>query len=231
MSEQGSNRSSGILRGLKRILFTDVPAEPAVPEMQIPDVPEAPQNNMEAERPHAAITNVARDQEGEKEMKLKVYQLLENLNSPGVDFFEVWNAAVEMGGVNPQNIRAAFTSLRFADKTLSKEKLLQSADSYIAKLKNIIKQETEKRGEELRAMSVEKQQVIQSLQKEISNLNQQISMLQEKLDGKQQELSNIDQKYDPQTSELKIKIESGQQAVDEVVTEMQQVLSIIQKEI
>jgi hypothetical protein len=33
------------------------------------------------------------------------------MNKPGVDFFEVWNAAVEMGGANANNLKSAFTSL------------------------------------------------------------------------------------------------------------------------
>ncbi len=226
MSDQGKDKSSGLLRGIKRILFTDVPVEHDL-ELNIPQIAE---QKPEQTKP-SAVMSAVHSEDSLGDMKVKVYQLLENLNSNTVDFFEVWNAAVEMGGVNGQNIKAAFTSLRFADKSLTKEKLLETGASYIEKLKQTITTETHLRGEELRAINNEKQQVIVSLEKEISNLNQQISMLQEKLAGKKKELENIDQKYDPLTGSLKAKIESGQVAVKDVIQEMKEVISIIHQEI
>ncbi|UZJ66222.1 hypothetical protein OKW96_09230 [Sphingobacterium sp. KU25419] len=54
-------------------------------------------------------------------MKLKVLGILERLNEQGLDFFEVWNAAAAMGKVDENTIKAAYTSLKYVDNTLTKE--------------------------------------------------------------------------------------------------------------
>ena len=164
-------------------------------------------------------------------MKLRVYQLLENMNKPGVDFFEVWNAAVEMGGANISNIKSAYTSLKFADKSLSKAKLLESGASYMSGLKSVIETESHKRLEEKSRLEKEKEQVKSGLVAEISSLEQQIASLQERLAAKKTERETIEEKYEPKITEIDAKITAGRQSVSIVMNEMQQVLDIINKEL
>lgn len=165
------------------------------------------------------------------DVKLRVYQLLENMNKPGVDFFEVWNAAVEMGGPNSANIKSAFTSLKFADKSLTKAKLQETASAYMTGLKAVIETESQKRLEEKNRLDKEREQVKSSLVAEISALEQQIAVLQERLAIKKTELDTINDKYDPKISEIDKKINTGKQSVNSVLTEMQQVLDIINKDL
>lgn len=229
MSETPSGFGSGILKGLKKILFTgDEAASPPQPvQEQKPATPGPPQPPVSA--PVAPSFSPPAD--ADKEMKLKIYQLLESMNRPGVDFFEVWNAASEMGGASPSNIKAAFTSLKFADKTLSKAKLLETGDFYKTTLQKTIDAETQKRQDEKAALNKEKEQMASSLSTEIKSIEQQIQTLQEKLSTKQNDRNTISEKYEPRIATIDTRIQTGRQSVAEVLTEMQQVIDTIQKEI
>jgi hypothetical protein len=229
MSNEAPGFGSGILRGLKKILFTqDESAEPQTPA-PAPESATAPPSSQPAAPP--AIPSFAPPADGSKEVKLRVYQLLESMNRPGVDFFEVWNAATEMGGTSPANIKAAYTSLKFADKTLSKAKLLETGAFYKTNLQKTIEAESSKREAEKAALSREKEQVAGSLSAEIKNIEQQLHTLQEKLQTKQNELATINEKYEPRIAAIDGRISSGRQTVAEVLGEMQQVINTIEQEI
>ncbi|MEO6733041.1 MAG: hypothetical protein ABIN01_17590 [Ferruginibacter sp.] len=226
MSNNKEGIGEGILKGLKKILFTDSGREEPMPTI-------AP-----AAAPAATITTddrltVPTDASGNnvKEMKLRVYQLLESINKPGCDFFEVWNASVEMGGANSGNIKAAYTSLKYADKTLTKDKLLETGDFYISSLTKVLDAETIKRQEEKDKLLVQKDQEKTSLTTEINELEKQIAALQKKLAEKKTQNEGINQKYQPQLEAIDAKISNGHQSVNSVINEMQQVVAIIQKEI
>jgi transposase len=174
---------------------------------------------------------IAPASENVKEMKLRIYQLLESLNKPGCDFFEVWNAAIEMGGANSNNIKAAFTSLRYVDKSLTKEKLLETSDFYISSLKKVLDTETDKRQEEKDKLLKQKEQEKANLTAEISDIEQQIIALQNKLADKKLQSEGINGKYKLPVELIEEKINNGHQSVNSVISEMQQVVAIIQKEI
>lgn len=224
MSDSKDNIGSGILKGLKRVLFQHdhVTEEKGLTEPQsVAGVKPSPAPKIESYF----------SEEGTKDMKLKVYQLLENLNKPGIDFFEVWNAAVEMGGANTNNIKAAFTSLKFADKTLDKARLLETGSGYVTALSSVIETETKKRMDEKLKLDKEKEQARTNLSNDIATIEQQISSLQEKLAIKKTELENIHAKYEPVISAIDVKIRSGQQSVNTVLQEMQQVMELINKDL
>jgi hypothetical protein len=240
MDESKQGFGNGILKGLKRVLFTSVPEEktnntyPADPSSQAPEKPQVLNQKLAENR--EVIASFPADPTPEtgndvKEMKLKVYQLLEQMNKPGVDFFEVWNAAVEMGGANANNLKSAFTSLRFADKTLTKPRLIESGNGYIKELQNVFEHESKKRLQEKSGIAAEKEQVRNGLTKEIENIQLQITELQKKLNSQQQKLLSLNENYNPRLESIEQKINNGNDAVKSVIAEMQQVLQIINKEI
>jgi transposase len=227
MGDSNENFGSGILKGLKKVLFhhDDVNAETLA---QAPDI------NTKTEKPAVEMSfkeEKTTDTEGFKDMKLRVYQLLENMNKPGVDFFEVWNAAVEMGGANSNNIKSAFTSLKYADKSLDKSRLLESGTAYVKGLKTVIETESLKRLEEKNSLDKEMAQVKSSLESEISSIEHQITSLQEKLAAKKSARENIHENYEPRIADIETKINAGQQSVNSVLAEMQQVIDIIKKDL
>lgn len=226
MSNNKEGIREGILKGLKKILFTSSGAE----ELQI----EAPETSTVSSPVSTAETNDSNPMpagNNVKEMKLRTYQLLESINKPGVDFFEVWNAAIEMGGANSGNIKAAYTSLKYADKTLSKEKLQETGDFYISSLKKILETETVKRQDEKNKLLAQKEQEKASLTKEIIELEQQLIATQKKLADKKTQNDGINQKYQAPVEAIEQKITNGRDAVNNVLNEMQAVVTIIQKEI
>jgi hypothetical protein len=226
MSEPADSFGTDILKGLKRVLFnTDQVSDTTAKPLDIPQ----PTEKLQAVQSNKEDFSFSDD--GFKEMKLRVYQLLENMNKPGIDFFEVWNAAVEMGGANSSNIKSAFTSLKFADKSLDKAKLLETGTSYISGLKSVIDNESRKRLAEKNRLDQEMEQVKSNLSSEIIALEQQISTLQQKLTVKKSERENIHEKYEPLISDIDVKIKAGQQTVSSVVNEMQQVVDIINKDL
>jgi hypothetical protein len=222
MSSNTDGIKEGILKGLKRILFTSSDTEDTSPAATAAATNSLNQPSPVTESP--AGENV-------KEMKLRIYQLLESLNKPGCDFFEVWNAAIEMGDANSNNIKAAFTSLRYVDKSLTKEKLLETSDFYISSLKKVLDTETAKRQEEKDKLIKQKEQEKVALTTEISNIEQQIVALQNKLADIKQQSEGINEKYKLPVEMIEEKIANGHQSVSSVISEMQQVVAIIQKEI
>jgi hypothetical protein len=216
MADQSTSPGSGILRGLKKVLFTQDEA-PAAATSQELDQPPAPVQ-------HADSGSTA-------DMKLKVYQLLESLNKPGMDFFEVWNAAVEMGGANSANLRAAFTSLRFADKQLTKEHLLQSGREYIMALQQVIEKESARRVEEKNLLETQRESTRRRLDEDIQRIEAELEALEEKRESLRRERDGIDERFVPRIREIDQKIDAGQRAVDEVIGDMQAVIGLLQQDI
>lgn len=234
MSEEPVNRSFGILKSLKKLIFEDSP-EPEIsvqkqvvakgPETKVSEnVTINPQTNLTQNTSSLPATDV-------KQMKIKVLEILERVNEPGIDFFEVWNAAAEMGSVDVNSLKAAFTSLRYVDKTLDKNKLLSTGERYAVELKKVIDKETaDKRSQ--------KQNIEQNLVKEKSSLSEEIASMeksileiQEKLSSKQKELKEINNKYSPELEDIDQKIAIGNTAVAEVITDIKNALTIIDKNI
>jgi hypothetical protein len=227
MSEKNDRFGTDILKGLKRVLFTSS----AEDDNTVPPAAEIPVPRQNPEPVRHQATDSFSSEPDLKDVKLRVYQLLENMNKPGVDFFEVWNAAVEMGGATSANIKSAFTSLRFADKSLTKAKLQETAAAYMSGLKTVIETESQKRLEEKSRLDKEREQVKSSLVAEITAIEQQLAVLQERLAAKKSERDTIQDKYDPKIAEIDKKINTGKQSVNSVLTEMQHVLDIINKEL
>lgn len=228
MSETKSGFGTGLLKGLKNLLFHPDPDEATASVIEPPPPTPTP-------KPVATTAPVisAPPSSGDeiKDMQLKVYQLLESMNQPGCDFFEVWNAAVEMGGANSANIKAAFTSLRFADNTLSKAKLLETGNYYKNNLQKVIDTEIQKRQQDKTGLIQQKEQQKSGLSNDIASLEQQLVALQQQLADKKADYTSIEAKYEPSIAEIDKKIAIGQQSVNKVVADMQQVIDIIQKEL
>ena len=227
MSESKENLSSGILNGLKKVLFH---SDDAREDLQAATPTTAEPLDIPAQKISVTESNWSED-DSFKDMKLRVYQLLENLNKPGVDFFEVWNAAVEMGGANSNNIKSAFTSLKYADKSLSKARLLETGTSYVNGLTNVIETESKKRLEEKNRLNKEMEDSKASLDTEVSSIEKQIVSLQQRLSDKKSERENIHAKYEPKIAEIDLKINAGRRSVNSVMSEMQEVIEIIKKDL
>eukprot|EP01132_Coremiostelium_polycephalum_P021442 gene21442-25461_t len=193
MSEDPVNNSFGILKSLKKLIFEDSP-EPAVPEPKTSvaqPAPEVKAGTPVTKNPQTNLTQNTSDLPvGDvKQMKLKV-----------------WNAAAAMGAVDAGSLKAAFTSLKYADKTLDKDKLVRTGASYAAELKRVIDKETAQK--QAQKESIEQSQVAEkaNLSTEVEKLQQDIEALKEKLGARQKELKEINSKYEPQLKDIDAKI-------------------------
>lgn len=236
MSEEPVKSSFGLLRSLKNLIFENSEessnAELKLPESKQPDneikapadVTKNPQTNLTQNTSGLPATDV-------KQMKVKVLEILEKINEPGLDFFEVWNAAAEMGSVNASSIKAAFTSLKYVDKTLDKNKLINSAERYTSELQKIIDKETTQKQQQKQDIEQSLIREKASLSDEITAIEKNIEELREKLNTKQKDLKEINNKYEPQLRDIDSKIAIGNTAVAEVVADIKNAIAIIETNI
>ncbi|WP_433901392.1 hypothetical protein [Sphingobacterium puteale] len=243
MSNDENKKSSGILSSLKKLIFEDdqtgstppspppVPPAPTKEKLSTPTYTSA-QPPVSTGKTPPPIPITANDGSTDlKEMKLKVYAILEKLNEQGVDFFEVWNAAAAMGKVEENTLKAAYTSLKFVDGSLSKEKLVATGTNYANKLKETIAKESEQKEAEKKRTEQDRTMEITNLNSEIKALTENIAKLQDDLQKKQIALGQINEKYGPKIKEIEQKIAIGNAAVGEVITEINSALHMINQSI
>jgi len=230
MSEETTSNYAGILRSLKKLIFEDSPE----PNPSNPSATETAANTLVVTK-HEPIDltpkNPVLPETDIKQMKIKVIGMLEKINEPGIDFFEVWNAAAEMGNVEPNNIKAAFTSLKYVDKTLDKNKLLTTGRKYADEIKKVIDKETAQKNEQKQNIEQNLIKEKANLTSEIKSIEQNIADLKEKLLNKQQDLKEINNKYEPGLKEIDNKISIGNIAVNEVINDIEKTLKIIETSI
>lgn len=234
MNEEKEQNSFGILKSLKKLIFEDGPEPEAVTPTK--PVAAAPEKNIPvAERTTPPPLPVSFTSDAStpdvKQMKVKVLEMLEKLNEPGIDFFEVWNAAAEMGNVDATTLKAAFTSLKYVDKSLTKEKLSSSGQRYADELQKVIDRESSQKEQQKQTIEQNLVKEKASLTAEISQLERQLQELQQQLGEKQVYLREINSKYEPQLRDIDNKIAIGKMAVADVVSDIRNALNLIDSNI
>lgn len=179
-----------------------------------------------------STASVAYNGTPQQEMIDKVHTLVKSINKPGIDFFELWNAAEAMGSVNESTVSNAFVALKIASgNTLSKDIILSTGESYCAELKSALESDVNDKIKMKNKIVDAKNTSHNSLSNEITDLNNKIVEMQNLLKEKNQKLLNIDADFDPKLKEIDEKINNGKLAVDAVVAEMRNVLSLAAKTI
>lgn len=222
-----TTENKGFFGGLKKMFFKDDEIGEALPAQNNPPViPSTTTINS-----NAPVQPRVNPQSIDDNLQRRAFQLIESINQPGVDFFEVWNAAVENGGVNAANVKAAFTALRFADGSLNKEKVVTSGNYYCNELSKALQNDLDKKTLEITQLKQQKDSTRDTLSKSISDIDQQLKNLQESLLQKKKELTEIDATYNPRIKEVETKMTNGQMAIQDIVAQMQQVIALAQKEL
>jgi hypothetical protein len=223
-----ANDIGGLFGGLKRLLFKDdfvevPPKEPTTPAA----IPTGGGDST------AFGTNTPNEPMGETDssMKAKAYQLLESINQPGVDFLEVWNASEEAGGINSQTVKTTFNALKYADKTLTKAKLLSTGEYYCAQLQKAIENDLQKKAAQREQLNQQKATERRDLADSITTVEKQISTLQQSLREKQAQLAALDATYEPRLRELDEKMTTGKATIDAMIKQMQSLIAIAQSEL
>jgi Skp family chaperone for outer membrane proteins len=228
MPEEKKTGFSGIFSGLKKMVFTEDYLDAGKPE-EIKPVPaqQSFKNTPTSFTPNNSgiiTTNVASE-----DMVQKIYSLLESMNKPGIDFFELWNAAEAMGGVNVTNLQNAFTTLKVLG--LDKNTVLNTGEAYCADLQSKLNTDIQKKRDEREAMTVTLQNEKQQLQREKQDLENKIQLLSTQLTEATTKLNHADSKYAPQIQSIEGKIQSGVNALNVVVAEIKGVLETVKANI
>lgn len=233
MEAENDKRFGGILGGLKRLIFNDVPgsanirpeeeATKTIPQQEeVPvkaTIEPAPANNFTT--PESGSSNI-----DEQELIQKIYQLFESINKPGVDFFELWNAAEKMGGATPVNIQNAFTTLSILG--LSKELALKTGREYLQEIDQKIKADIQSKQQEKDHLVLQLQQEKASLQSKEQELEKQILNLQKALQDTKAQLTQVDSKYTKPIFVLDDKMRVGVSALAIVSKEISAVLNTVE---
>ncbi|OJV55289.1 MAG: hypothetical protein BGO31_20345 [Bacteroidetes bacterium 43-16] len=233
MQEENDKRFGGILGGLKRLIFNDAPgpvspkpeevAKTVTPVREEQPAPPAP-----APAPVSNFTESSHEQSSidEQELIQKIYQLFESINKPGVDFFELWNAAEKMGGPTPVNIQNAYTTLSILG--LSKEMAMKTGREYLQEIDQKIKADVQSKQQEKDHLVLQLQQEKASLQSKESELEKQILNLQKALQDTKAQLTQVDSKYTKPIFILDDKMRVGLSALAIVNKEINAVLNTVE---
>lgn len=233
MQSENDKRFGGILGGLKRLIFNDAPGNvTARPEEENKVAPEEKASEKVAPDPIPVPANDFIATDGgpsnidEQELIRKIYQLFESINKPGVDFFELWNAAEKMGGPTPVNIQNAFTTLSVLG--LSKDLALKTGREYLQEIDQKIKADVQSKQQEKDHLVLQLQQEKASLQSKESELEKQILNLQKALQDTKAQLTQVDSKYTKPIFVLDDKMRVGVSALAIVSKEINAVLNTVE---
>ena len=167
----------------------------------------------------------------------KLHDMMEKLNMPGIDFFEVWNAALKTGGLTKESLEQAYGILKYvADSGFGKNSLVASANYYITEIQKVMKKEVDGKQIELTNLASQQKtdgesltQEIDALNNDIRDWNQKILQAQQELAEKEEELKKLDQKYTEPINAIQKKIEIGNLATKRVVEEINNAVAIIKQ--
>jgi hypothetical protein len=233
MSDEKSG-FGGIFSKLGKLVFTDEYMNANTPQDQAATVTPTPQVQPTASAPASAASTDYTGGTGavSEDMLSKVHGLVEKINKPGIDFFELWNAAEAMGGISETSVSNAFVALKIASgNTLTKATVLSTGEFYCTELRGALDSDVQQKIEIKQRIVDAKSNSSKSLSSEIADLNNKIIEMQNLLKEKNHKLQNIDTEFDPKLKEIEDKIKNGNAAVDAVINEMRTVINIANKSI
>lgn len=220
------SKFDGIFSKLGKLVFTEeYISENTSPDAEKNEAPVMPTTTVNTASTATAAPVYAGTPK--QEMIDKVHSLVASINKPGIDFFELWNAAEAMGSISDSTVSNAFVALKIASgNTLTKANILSTGESYCSELKSALDGDVNEKIKTKNKILEAKNNSRSSLSNEITELNNKIVELQNTLKEKNTKLQNIDADFDPKLAEIDEKINNGKQAVDVVIAEMKNVLTI-----
>ena len=155
---------------------------------------------------------------------IELYQNgFDSLNQPGYDFYEFYQAVMQAGPTNPQIYVMALTMASAMDKSISKDKLVQQSEFYLAEINKVYQEYNSKGLSKKQDLTSQKQHENESLVGELSLLRQQLEAIQTQIADRENKLSVIDVKYAPMMSEVDSKLSANDMAKNKIVQSIEQV--------
>ena len=160
----------------------------------------------------------------------KIYNYLDSINSPEIDFIEVWDAMDEMGGINEVNLKSTFTVMKIASKgKLSKDLIISTGNHYLSKINEQINIDLASKSNEIKILENKKQDESIFLEKKQKETEEQIDKLQSELAQTKNFIQDLNLKYDPKLKEIQQKIAAGQEANNKITNEIKNIISLVTK--
>jgi len=158
------------------------------------------------------------------EKAFELYQKgFDSLNQPGYDFYEFYQAVMQAGPTNPQIYVMALTMASAMDKSISKDKLVQQSEFYLAEINKVYQDYNSKGLSKKQDLTAQKQHENESLVGELSLLRQQLEAIQTQIADRENKLSVIDVKYAPMMVEVDSKLSANDMAKNKIVQSIEQV--------
>lgn len=156
----------------------------------------------------------------------KLQELIDQNNQPGFDFLEFTQTLFEESKSPDGNVfKMVFRIAQKMDKTLTPDKLIQSAGFYKSLVQQAADAEVTKGQNKKQALQGDKDKERQSLeqtqknaQSQIEKLNAQILDLQTQANAAGNQLSAIDQKYNDQFIDIDAKVSAISTAKEQVIS-------------
>jgi hypothetical protein len=131
---------------------------------------------------------------------------LDKINQPGFDFYEYYNSVINLNLNDKLVYSMAFAMGKSLDKSLTTDKLLQSADFYLNDIDKNYRYIVDNGNNKIKELNTQKDTELSSLNQELTLLNQQLEDINKKIKEKQTLISNIDTKFTPLISEVENKL-------------------------
>jgi hypothetical protein len=147
----------------------------------------------------------------------------DSLNQPGYDFYEFYQAVMQAGPTNPQIYAMALTMASAMDKSVTKDKLIQQSEFYLAEINKVYQDYNSKGLTKKQELTTQKQHENESLVSELSLLRQQLEAIQTQIADRENKLSVIDVKYAPMMGEVDSKLSANDIAKNKIVQSIEQV--------
>lgn len=155
---------------------------------------------------------------------IELYQNgFDSLNQPGYDFYEFYQAVMQAGPTNPQIYAMALTMASAMDKSITKDKLVQQSEFYLAEINKVYQDYNSKGLAKKQDLTAQKQHENESLVGELSLLRQQLEAIQTQIADRENKLSVIDVKYAPMMVEVDSKLSANDMAKNKIVQSIEQV--------
>lgn len=147
----------------------------------------------------------------------------DSLNQNGYDFYEFYQAITQGGVNNPQIYPMAFTMASAMDKSVTKDKLLQTADFYLGEINKVYNDYVAKGNGKKQDLITQKNNENQALVNELSLMEQQLEALRTQIQDRQNKLNAIGGKYEPMISDVDNKLSANETAKNQIVQSIEQV--------
>lgn len=147
----------------------------------------------------------------------------EGLNQPGYDFFEYYTAVISGDISDSKTYVMAFNMGKAMDKTITKEKLLEYSEYYVAETNKIYNKFITDGNAKKQDLENQKHTENENLSSELTSLKQQLESIKVQIQDKENKLSLIDNKYQPLIFEVENKLTANDEARNKMMSTIETV--------